>query len=163
MEGDCFDPSGTLTGGSKQQIGSVLSKLQELNTAKEELKTREDQVASISATLSKQATSSKEFSKLSSALEIKEHELRLLEERASQSVHAMHATQIEDEEKELSQAKESLEECKTKAKEAAARHKELTQQESGLRKQREVCNSFDIHLTCKSVEFHDLSHTAYTG
>lgn len=28
LEGDCFDPSGTLTGGSKQQIGSVLSKLQ---------------------------------------------------------------------------------------------------------------------------------------
>lgn len=112
---------------------------QELNKASADLKTKEEQVATISATLAKQANSSKEFAKLSSALEIKEHELRLLEERASQSVHTMHATQVDDEEKELSQAKESLEECKTKAKESAARHKELTQQEAGLRKQREVC------------------------
>lgn len=28
LDGDCFDPSGTLTGGSKQQIGAVLGKLQ---------------------------------------------------------------------------------------------------------------------------------------
>ncbi len=138
LEGDSFDPSGTLTGGSKQAIGSVLGKLQELNTASQELATTEARVAELSGALAKQGTANKEVAKLTAALEIKEHELRLLEERASQSVHGMYATQVEDQEAELAEAKAGVVAAKTKAKEAAARHKALIQQEAGLRKEREA-------------------------
>lgn len=41
-----------------------------------------------------QAGAAKEYEKLSSSLEVKEHELKLLEERAGQSLHAMQAGQV---------------------------------------------------------------------
>lgn len=137
LEGDSFDPSGTLTGGSKQAIGSVLGKLQELNSAAALLATTEGRVAELAAAFAKQGTANKEVGKLTAALEIKEHELRLLEERASQSVHGMYATQVEDQEAELVEAKAGVVAAKAKAKEAAARYEMLQQQEAGLRKQRE--------------------------
>jgi len=37
LEGDSFDPSGTLTGGSKNNLGELLAKLERLSTASEEL------------------------------------------------------------------------------------------------------------------------------
>eukprot|EP00624_Nannochloropsis_granulata_P000256 evm.model.NODE_10904_length_5915_cov_18.506340.1 len=118
-------------------IGSVLGKLQELNSASALLATTEGRVAELAEALAKQGTANKEVGKLTAALEIKEHELRLLEERASQSVHGMYATQVEDQEAELAEAKAGVAAAKTKAKEAAARYKTLQQQEAGLRKQRE--------------------------
>ena len=136
LDGDSVDPSGTLTGGSKQQVGAVLAKLQvpactpwsgvasplltavwqELSAATAELHRREDAAASTRQQLAKlvrqgsphsrgfpapahevrglQGGAGTEDAKLASALEVKEHELRLLEERASQSLHAMRATQV---------------------------------------------------------------------
>lgn len=41
-----------------------------------------------------QAGGAKEFERLSSTLEVKEHELRLLDERAATSLHGMRATQV---------------------------------------------------------------------
>ena len=137
LEGDSFDPSGTLTGGSRQSVGSVLGKLQELNAAAAMLREKEAQCAELAAALAKQSQSSTEHDRLAAALEMKEHELRLLEERASQSVHGMYATQVAEQEAELSGAKEALAAAKARAKEMAARHKELVAQEAGLRKQRE--------------------------
>lgn len=87
LEGDSFDPSGTLTGGSRQSLGGILAKLQELNQASATLGEKEQQCRALAAALAKQAQSSKEHDRLSAALDVKEHELRLLEERASQSVH----------------------------------------------------------------------------
>jgi structural maintenance of chromosome 2 len=137
LEGDSFDPSGTLTGGSRQSVGAVLGKLQELNQAAQTLREKEAQCAELGAALAKQSQSSKEHDRLAAALEMKEHELRLLEERASQSVHGMYATQVAEQEAELGQAKEALAAARARAKEMAAKHKELVAQEAGLRKQRE--------------------------
>lgn len=87
LDGDSFDPSGTLTGGSRQSVGAVLGKLQELNQAAATLREKEAQCAALAAALAKQSQSSKEHDRLAGLLEMKEHELQLLEERASQSVH----------------------------------------------------------------------------
>jgi hypothetical protein len=43
---------------------------------------------------SSQGGTSGEHARLSAALEMKEHELRLMDERASQSLHTMRATQV---------------------------------------------------------------------
>lgn len=137
LEGDSFDPSGTLTGGSRSSVGALLAKLQELNQAAQTLREKEQQCAELSVALAKQSQSSKEHDRLAATLDVKEHELRLLEERASQSVHGMYAAQVAAQEAELAQAKESLGAAKARAKEMAAKHKELVAQEVGLRKQRE--------------------------
>ena len=69
---------------------------------------------------------------------MKEHELRLLEERASQSLHAMRSARVEEQQQELAEAKTSLKSSQAQAKEAEAKLKELTRKEAGLRKEREV-------------------------
>ncbi|CAN0316809.1 unnamed protein product, partial [Discosporangium mesarthrocarpum] len=47
LEGDSFEPQGTLTGGSKSQLGVVLARLGELHTASKELGAREERLAQI--------------------------------------------------------------------------------------------------------------------
>ena len=42
LEGDVYDPAGTLTGGSRPASGNLLLELQKLNDAKSELKGRKD-------------------------------------------------------------------------------------------------------------------------
>lgn len=41
MAGELYDPSGTLTGGSRQQTSPVLAELQKLKASREELKKKE--------------------------------------------------------------------------------------------------------------------------
>lgn len=53
------------------------------------------------------------------------------------TVHRMYASQVAEQEGELAQAKEALSAARARAKEMAAKHKELLAQEAGLRKQRE--------------------------
>jgi structural maintenance of chromosome 2 len=137
LAGDSFDPSGTLTGGSKPIGNSILGKLQELKGATAELSSLEARVKELESALAKQGSADKERGKLTAALEMKEYELRLLEERVSQSVHGMYATQVEKQESELAESKAAVAAAKAKAVEAAARHKTLQQQEAGLRKKRE--------------------------
>jgi structural maintenance of chromosome 2 len=51
LEGDVFDPSGTLTGGSKNQIGSLLGRIEALATAKDTLEVKEAELKAITAAL----------------------------------------------------------------------------------------------------------------
>ncbi|KAL7988630.1 hypothetical protein Chor_007549 [Crotalus horridus] len=62
LGGDTFDPQGTLSGGARSQAASVLSKLQEMKEAQDELKAKEaelqttgKEIASLQVTLEKYA------------------------------------------------------------------------------------------------------------
>jgi len=81
---------------------------------------------------------SKEHAKFSSMLELKEHELRLLEERAAQSLHALRVGQLAEQEMELVAAKREVVECDARGQEASRKHKQLQEQEQALRQKREV-------------------------
>jgi structural maintenance of chromosome 2 len=48
LEGDVYDPAGTLTGGSRPQSTSVLRRLQELNDAREKLEEAEAGLSEVS-------------------------------------------------------------------------------------------------------------------
>lgn len=111
---------------------------QELQSAQTELEERTGRVAGYQSQLSKMEVQSKEYTTFSSSLEIKEHELRLLEERTAQSLHALRMGQVAEQEAELEAARKEVLECERKGEEAARRHKQLKEQEDGLRKKREV-------------------------
>ena len=51
LQGDMFDPAGTLTGGSQSKSGSVLAQLQTLNTLRAKLAAQEEQRAKVFAKL----------------------------------------------------------------------------------------------------------------
>jgi structural maintenance of chromosome 2 len=101
LEGDTYDPSGTLTGGSKNQLGVMLSKIDELATAKAALRDQETRMQVISkqlTALEKQASSVKD---LLSELELKRHALRICDEKMADSTYAQTVAQVASVEAEL--------------------------------------------------------------
>ena len=51
MEGDSFDPAGTLTGGSRPQSSGILSKLTEINELSQELSQKREQLLKLDSRL----------------------------------------------------------------------------------------------------------------
>jgi structural maintenance of chromosome 2 len=101
LDGDVYDPSGTLTGGSKNQMGVLLGKIDELATAQAALQKQEAQmqvVAKQLAALEKQAGSLKD---VMHDLEMKQHALKICEEKMADSSYAQSMAQMEGVEKEL--------------------------------------------------------------
>ncbi|KAK7027329.1 Structural maintenance of chromosomes protein 2 [Paramarasmius palmivorus] len=119
LEGDVYDPSGTLSGGSAPQTSGILIKVQkvleveeELQGAKEALGEKEKEWES-----DKVKRKREEWRRLMRELEIKEHELRLAEQEVGESSASRLASQVE----ELKQAIEEL-----KAAVASAQEKQKT-------------------------------------
>lgn len=82
-EGDLFDPSGTLTGGSKPTITSILIKFQKLNELREQINVQKNKLNQIKLRLKDLEVSKNEFEEFSRRLELKKHEVSLLSDRLS--------------------------------------------------------------------------------
>ena len=59
LEGDAFEPQGTLTGGSKAQLGVVLARLGELQSASRELGAHEERLRAVTQTIGRLSAASK--------------------------------------------------------------------------------------------------------
>ena len=81
LEGDVYDPSGTLSGGSSPNTSGVLVTLQKLNVITTELTAREDDLAALQATMAKEKKKLDAASKSKQELDLKSHEIRLAEEQ----------------------------------------------------------------------------------
>lgn len=86
LDGDLFNPAGTLTGGSRNATSSVLTRLHKLTEAEEELQRCQSDVQQAKLELKNLESSSKEYNKLSKELELKRHAFSLLEAKAKDSV-----------------------------------------------------------------------------
>lgn len=101
LEGDTYDPSGTLTGGSKNQIGVLLGKIDELATAHASLQDKEVQMKVIAqqlTALERQAASVKD---VMGDLELKKHALKICEEKMADSTYAQSMAEVARVEAEL--------------------------------------------------------------
>lgn len=138
LEGDTYDPAGTATGGSKSQIGSVLSGISDLaelranlDSCKQKLKSMEKQLSAIEAT-------GTTFKELSEKLEIKMHELAMAEERLSGSSFAQMGAEVAALENDIQRFDEDVANpLKEAQKHAQAELKKLKETETGIKKQRE--------------------------
>lgn len=59
LEGDAFEPQGTLTGGSKAQLGVVLARLAELQSASKDLGGHEERLRVVKETIERLSAASK--------------------------------------------------------------------------------------------------------
>lgn len=118
LDGDLFNPAGTLTGGSRSATSSVLTRLHKLTEAEEELHRCRADVQRAKAELQNLESSSKEFNKLSKELELKRHALSLLEAKAKDSVAQQLADSLANLEKELEAAMSQKAEALDKQKAA---------------------------------------------
>jgi structural maintenance of chromosome 2 len=79
LDGDVYDPQGTLSGGSKPSTGGVLVKMQELNNVERELASARKELASVEAQMKAANEQMAAFSKLRRELDLKRHEVTLVE------------------------------------------------------------------------------------
>eukprot|EP00899_Mesostigma_viride_P003874 jgi/Mesvir1/13488/Mv16537-RA.1 len=118
LDGDLFNPQGTLTGGSRSQQSSVLALLHELNEAEATLRHHQARLDAIVKQLAGLTKGEKEFKKLSSAVELARHRLDLLTQRLQQGEHH----QLRE---AIAALEASLQEATDKGAEAVARCEQL--------------------------------------
>jgi structural maintenance of chromosome 2 len=123
LEGDSYDPSGTLSGGSSPNSSGVLVTLQKLNELTKELGVQEKTLAVLQNTMAKEKKKLDQARKIKQELDLKSHEIKLTEDQIGgnssssiiQEVENMKAT-ITQLKGELAQAKKRQEEAKKDVK-----------------------------------------------
>lgn len=98
LEGDVYDPSGTLSGGSSPNSSGVLVTLQKLNLLTHEMTQLEDQLATLQALMTKEKKKLDSARKTKQELDLKAHEIKLTEEQiggnSSSTVHLFRCLDI---------------------------------------------------------------------
>jgi len=148
QEGDVYDPSGTISGGSKNNLGTTLSKLSELAVANSELTQKRSRLEKIQSKLTSLQSMSKKYEDFSGQLELATAELVAVEKHLSQTTYGMlcekavaMAKEVEDAELEMKNMRIEKE-CKWSL------YQDLKEREAELTKTRE--NKFkDIEARIK--------------
>lgn len=81
LEGDVYDPSGTLSGGSAPQSSGVLLTLQRLNEVSADLQAQMTALAALQAVIARERKSMDAAKKTRQELDLKTHEISLTEEQ----------------------------------------------------------------------------------
>ncbi|XP_057988646.1 structural maintenance of chromosomes protein 2-1 isoform X2 [Hevea brasiliensis] len=127
LEGDIFQPSGLLTGGSRKGGGDLLRQLHELAEAESELLLHEGKLSGIEAKITELLPLHKKFTDFKKQLELKHYDLSLFQGRAEQNEHHKLGELVKKIEQEL-------EEANSKAKEKQILYKECVSMVSMLEK-----------------------------
>eukprot|EP00051_Salpingoeca_urceolata_P022933 m.381612 g.381612 ORF g.381612 m.381612 type:complete len:1209 (+) comp20043_c0_seq2:233-3859(+) len=137
LDGDVFDPSGTLTGGARAKTQPILTQLQELKEAEQRLNDITDSIKGISAQLSKMKNTAAKYHSAKTSLDLKSHELGLIRERVEQSHHHQVLEELRQLEATLEQSEAALVTSKEKAKQAVQRCKDIEAEKKAFQSQRE--------------------------
>ena len=92
LDGDVYDPSGTLSGGSAPNSSGVLVKVQELQRAEQRLREANDVLHHLEADANKNAQAREKWRQMNGALELKLHEVTLMQ----QQVEGSNASRVSD-------------------------------------------------------------------
>lgn len=133
LEGDIFQPSGLLTGGSRKGGGQLLRQLHDLAGMEAELSTHQKKLSDIEAKISDILPLQKKYADLKAKLELKMYDLSLFQTRAEENVHHKLGELVKRIEQDLEESK------------AAAKGKEL--------EYRDRVNA--VSLLEKSIKEHD--------
>ncbi|XP_047316147.1 structural maintenance of chromosomes protein 2-1 [Impatiens glandulifera] len=110
IEGDIFQPSGLLTGGSRKGGGDLLRKLHAWASAESELSIHQMKLSEIEDKISQLLPTERMFKDLKAQLEIKQYDLSLFESRAKQNEHHKLQELVTKIRQELVDAKSAAEE-----------------------------------------------------
>ncbi|EAS29234.2 nuclear condensin complex subunit Smc2 [Coccidioides immitis RS] len=119
LEGDVYDPSGTLSGGSSPNSSGVLLVLQKLNEVMSELNHKERTLRFLRDTMAKEKKRMDSARATKQELDLKLHEIKLTEEQinGNSSSSIIHAVE---------EMRTNIEQLKKNIAEAKARHAEAT-------------------------------------
>ncbi|XP_069736366.1 structural maintenance of chromosomes protein 2 [Phaenicophaeus curvirostris] len=104
IDGDTFDPQGTLHGGASSQAAPILSKLQEMKDVEAELKAKESELETVEKELVRLKNDAEKYQQLKQQWELKSEEAELLQTKLQQSAY-------HKQEEELLALKKTIVEC----------------------------------------------------
>jgi structural maintenance of chromosome 2 len=137
LDGDVYDPSGTISGGSKDQLGSTLSKLCELSVVTKEVFSKKEIFESLNKKYNGLKTASSQFEKLNASLNIAEAEMEAISKQLSQTNFGMLLEKKESMVSELSYVVAESEKMSTEKEGKWQLYLELQEREEELTKARE--------------------------
>ncbi|KAI1275355.1 SMC2-like protein [Xylaria sp. FL0933] len=120
LEGDAYDPSGTLSGGSSPNSSGVLVTLQKLNDINRQLKETEASLQTLQAQMAREKSKLDQARKIKQELDLKAHEIKLAEEQISGNSSSSIIQEIENMKQSISQLKNDSIEAKKRQAEASA-------------------------------------------
>jgi structural maintenance of chromosome 2 len=85
LEGDVYDPSGTLQGGSKPSSAGILMKLQTLKGHKQQLRNHQREFDALNAEINSIQKIVDRYNQVKQQLDLKTHEVTLLEQQINSS------------------------------------------------------------------------------
>ncbi|KAK4685777.1 structural maintenance of chromosome 2, partial [Tremellales sp. Uapishka_1] len=125
LDGDVYDPSGTLSGGAAPNSSGILVKVQELKAIERDIAGHKQMLDQIAKELFSAKSVIDQFRKDKRELDLKQHEVRLLEEQVSGSNATKIIAEVEAAKKTLAELEEVISNAKDKQKEASADCKRL--------------------------------------
>eukprot|EP00741_Cyanophora_paradoxa_P002664 tig00000615_g2585.t1 len=137
LEGDRFDPAGTLTGGSRGSNGNVLGRLVELNSKREELRQAEAALQKTSQLIQEAEKKLKVFQQASRERDLKKRELELVHERIASSSPQQILDQIQSLESQSAADAERLKEYAVEKKKLAEKIAKLEREITDFHSSRE--------------------------
>jgi structural maintenance of chromosome 2 len=118
LEGDSYDPSGTLSGGSSPNSSGVLVTLQKLNELTKELGVQEKTLAVLQNTMAKEKKKLDQARKIKQELDLKSHEIKLTEDQIGGNSSSSIIQEVENMKATITQLKGELAEAKKRQEEA---------------------------------------------
>ncbi|NXB39724.1 SMC2 protein, partial [Eulacestoma nigropectus] len=126
LDGDVFDPQGTLHGGSaSSQAAPILSKLQEMKDVEIELKKKESELAAVEKELASLKKVAEKYQQLKQQWEMKSEEAELLQKKLHQSAYHKQEEELLALKKTIAECEETLNKTEESKKKAEEKYKEL--------------------------------------
>ncbi|KAJ6577315.1 condensin complex subunit SMC2 [Mycena capillaripes] len=120
LAGDVYDPSGSLSGGSAASGTGVLIRVQELLEAEDQLENAQAQLRELENAQSKSQKARDEWKARVKELDMKEHELKLMEEQLQGSNAVQLGAQVEKLKQTITELKAAIQTAQEKQAEANA-------------------------------------------
>ncbi|WVN90046.1 uncharacterized protein L203_105281 [Cryptococcus depauperatus CBS 7841] len=137
IEGDVYDPSGTLSGGSSPSSGGVLVKVQELKQVEKEITGRKRAVEELKLRLQGSKNVIDQWRKAKKDLELRAHEASLLEEQISDSNATKIIAEVEAARQSVITLKAIVDQTKEKKQQAAADCERLEKEMADFRQNKD--------------------------
>ena len=120
VEGDVYDPSGTLSGGSAAQGSGVLLTLQKLNAITAELEMEEAKLADLEKVMAKDAAKMRSARQIQQELDLKAHEIRLAEGQIASNSSSSIIASVAEMRETIAALKEAIKAAEQRGKGAEA-------------------------------------------
>ncbi|NXH22560.1 SMC2 protein, partial [Bucco capensis] len=125
LDGDVFDPQGTLHGGTSSQAAPILCKLQEMKDVGAELKKKESELETVEKELASLKNVAEKYQQLKQQWEMKSEEAELLQRNVHQSAYHKQEEELLALKKTIVECEETLKKTEENQKNAEDKYKLL--------------------------------------